>query len=87
MFKFLDCTTVTAEDEKTLEDHEDEGLYPPRFHLRFENATHQATDKSCHVTITLTGFVPDSDSDQASFSPNISITTVLEETFSNRKTQ
>ena len=90
MFKFLDCTpeTVTDEDEKTLEAYEDEGQYPPRFHLRFENTTHEATNKSCPVTITLTGFVPDSDSDPAdSFSPNISITTDLEETFSNSKTQ
>ena len=91
MFKFLNCTpeTVTDEDEKTLEDYEDEGLYPPRFHLRFENTTRETTDKSCTVIITLTGFVPDSDSDPAadSFSHNISIATVLGETFSNRKTQ
>ena len=81
MFKFLNCTpeTITVEDEKKLEDYEDEGLYPPRFHLRFENMIHQATETSCPVTITLTGFVPDSDSDPAedSFSHNISITTVL----------
>ena len=61
MFKILGCTpyTMTERKKKTLEALEDEGQYPPRFHLQFDNETHQNTDTSCPVTITLTGFVSD----------------------------
>ena len=58
MFVVLECTPVTAtiKHDELLERYENDGYYPPRFHLQFENTTHQATDKSCPVTITLTGF-------------------------------
>ena len=59
MFEVIECTpeTLTEKHVKMMEEYENEGQYPPRFHLQFENTTHQATDQSCPVTITLTGFV------------------------------